>query len=131
MKVLNKLKSLRRGAGYLQIDHTNSPGISADDVARLPFPGAVVAPGGTVTERDIKQCSHCQRGIVLEPLRTRERGYCPRCNHYVCDQCEAIRVKTGECVPFPAVLDKVHTHIERFQGREDHPDAARPLVTLT
>jgi formamidopyrimidine-DNA glycosylase len=79
----DKNKSLRSGAGYLQIDHTNSPGISAEDAAKLP--GAMMAPGGQILERDIAMCSHCQRGIVLQPLRVRARGYCPKCNHYVCD----------------------------------------------
>jgi hypothetical protein len=123
------LKSLRHGAGYLQIDHRDSPGLTADDVAHVP--GAIAAPGGTVTERDVKQCSHCQRAVVLHPLRVRDRGFCPKCNSYVCDACEDIRVRTGECVPFVKVLDTAQNIAEKFVGQPDHPDAQAPLVTLT
>lgn len=121
-------KSLRAGGGYLQIDHRDSPGLTPADVAAVP--GALVAPGGEVLERDVKQCSHCQRGIVLHPLRIRDRGYCGKCDSYVCDACETIRVKSGDCVPFAKVLDRAHDHAEQFVGRDDHPDAS-PLVHLT
>lgn len=114
------LKSLRAGAGYLQIDHRDSPGLSPSDVAGIP--GAMVAPGGAVTERDLKQCNHCQRGIVLHPLRIRDRGYCPKCDHYVCDRCEAIRVKTGDCVPMVKILEHVGNALTK---------SAQPTITLT
>jgi predicted O-linked N-acetylglucosamine transferase (SPINDLY family) len=96
--------SLRQGAGYLVVDHTNSPGVSAADV--LGRPGMLAAPGGTTFERDVVTCSHCERAVVLEPLRTRDRGYCPTCDHYVCDACEALRVRVG-CVPFRQTVDRL------------------------
>lgn len=120
--------SLKAGAGYLLIDHTNSPGLSAADVAILP--GAVVMPGGSVFERDIKQCSHCQRDVALEPLRTRDRGYCGKCNSYICDGCDAIRVKTGACVPMAKRFDQALEMVEQFLGQPDHP-ANRPDIVLT
>lgn len=96
--------SLVQGSGYLIIDHRDSPGLSPADVAHVP--GAVAVPKGTVTERDVQQCTHCQRQIVLNPLRERPRGYCPKCHHYICDTCEAIRIKTLACVPFAVVEDR-------------------------
>lgn len=103
--------SLRHGAGYLVIDHKDSPGLTPADVAHVP--GAVATGGGQVLERDILQCSHCQRGVLLHPLRTRDRGFCPKCNRYVCDQCETRRIKTGECVPFKAIIDRLHDVVEK------------------
>ena len=121
--------SLKQGAGFLEIDHRESPGLSPADVAHVP--GGVPVPGGSHFERDVKMCSHCQRGIVLEPLRTRNRGYCAKCDHYICDHCETIRVKTGACVPFRAVLDRAATIAETFAGRPDHPDAAIDITALS
>lgn len=35
-------------------------------------------------------CPHCGAGVVLNPLRTRERAHCSQCNAYICDGCHAI-----------------------------------------
>jgi hypothetical protein len=62
--------------------------------------------GGALIERAVIVCSHCQRAMFRNPARTRERGYCGKCDHYLCDPCEAIRVETGECKPFRQVIDE-------------------------
>jgi ribosomal protein S27AE len=124
------MSSLKHGAGYLHIDHRDSPGLTPADVAHVP--GALAVPGGSVLERDVKVCSHCERGIVLQPLRTRDRGYCGKCNHYICDGCESIRVKTGECVPMRKIIDITQNHAEKFIGKEDSPEAlTHPIIHLT
>lgn len=56
-------------------------------------------------------CSHCQNQVVLNPARTRARNYCPKCDHFVCDECELHRVQTGVCRPFTQVLDMAETAI--------------------
>jgi hypothetical protein len=85
------LLSKRRHEGYLLIDHSNSPGI----------------PGRTgKLECSVVTCSHCQRGVMLNPDRSRPRAYCPSCDHYICDQCEAIRAQTG-CKTFKQIMDEV------------------------
>lgn len=122
------MPSLKQHAGYLIIDHSDSPGVTVADVAHVP--GAVAVAAGHMFEADVLTCSHCERGILLNPARVRARGYCPKCDHYVCDSCHAIRVKTGACVPMRKVLDQVQAHAEKFGGREDHPDA-NPAVLLT
>ena len=43
--------------------------------------------GGGLFEAATTTCSHCQRIVVLNPDRTRERGYCRKCVHYICDEC--------------------------------------------
>jgi hypothetical protein len=85
------LLSKRRHEGYLLIDHSNSPGI----------------PGRTgKLESATYTCSHCPRVVILNPNRSRPRGYCPGCNHYICDHCEAIRAQTG-CKTFKQIMDDV------------------------
>lgn len=115
-------RSLADGAGYLEINHQDSPGLTPADVAGIP--GAIAVPGGQVLERDIKQCSHCQRGVLLNPGRVRERAVCLKCYQFICDGCEAIRVKTGECVPFKQILDRAGDIAEKFAHDPTHPDAA-------
>lgn len=118
--------SLADGSGYLSIDHTESPGLTPADVAHVP--GAMAVPGGALLERDVQQCSHCQRAVVLNPGRVRARAVCLKCHHFICDGCEAIRVKTGECVPFKAVLDRAVDVAEKYAGQPDHP-AAQIVLT--
>jgi hypothetical protein len=113
--------SLNDHSGYLVIDHTDSPGLAPTDVAGVP--GAMAVPGGEKLERDIQQCSHCQRSVVLNPDRVRKRAVCPKCYHYICDGCDAVRIKTGECVPFNQILDRVTNVLEKA------PDASRIILT--
>jgi hypothetical protein len=123
-------RSLNDGSGYLSIDHRESPGV---DPATLPA-GFVTAPRGEHLERDIKQCSHCQRGVVLNPGRVRQRAVCQKCYSYICDECEAKRVATGgACVPFKMVLDRAETILEQYRTQPDHPalEAANHLDVLT
>ena len=120
-------RSLADGSGLLTIDHRDSPGVTPADLAALP--GAIAVAGGALLERDVQQCSHCQRGIVLHPNRVRPRGYCPKCDHYVCDGCEAIRVQTGNCVPFRARLEQAAEVAEQYAGQPDHPEARSIVLT--
>lgn len=63
--------------------------------------------GGGLVEVPILTCSHCQKQLIVNPGRTRDRGYCPKCDNYICDECEAVRVATLECKPFEQVIDEV------------------------
>jgi hypothetical protein len=99
-------RSLKDGSGYLEIDHSNSPGLSEADIPSALRDTTIVVPKNTKFESDVQMCSHCQKAVVLNPMRVRPRGYCPKCDHYICDSCEAIRAKAG-CIPFKQVLDQV------------------------
>jgi hypothetical protein len=59
------------------------------------------AAGEGMVEMATSTCSHCQRVVILNPDRTRARGFCRKCNHYVCDNptCNI------ECVPMEKVFD--------------------------
>lgn len=43
------------------------------------------AAGGTLLEAATVTCCHCQRTYIRNPLRVRARGYCAKCDAYVCD----------------------------------------------
>lgn len=86
------MSSKRRQEGYLLIDHRNSPGMP-------------LVPGGTVFESATITCCHCQTVVILNPDRTRPRGYCQKCDHYICDN----PVCHLECRPFKALADRVQT----------------------
>jgi len=101
------MKNLNSHTGYLQIDHSNSPGIRAEDIpVRLRGITPIVGEG-EVKEFDTKNCTHCESNIVLNPLRTRNREICPHCHHYICDRCYQILKATGQCIPFKKIVDKL------------------------
>lgn len=65
------------------------------------------ASGGHLLEAATLTCSHCQNQIVRNPSRERARAFCPKCDHYICDDCERTRVLTGTCRTFSQVIDTV------------------------
>ena len=97
--------SKRELEGYVLIDHTQGEGITPEVAATGPA-GTMPVGRGMRFEAPTLNCSHCTRLIVLNPQRTRERGYCPKCDRYVCDDCEAKRVASGgECYTFKQRID--------------------------
>lgn len=65
--------------------------------------------GGRMQELPTITCSHCNCVVILNPQRTRDRGYCAKCDHYICD-------KAGcrlECNPTQQMLDLALKHPEQ------------------
>lgn len=92
------MRSHTRREGLLMIDHRAGMGMGP-------------VGHGTLLEMPTYTCSHCQRIVVLNPGRTRARAYCPKCDHRICDQCEAARVAAGgACRPFAQIADE---HLEQ------------------
>lgn len=86
--------------GYLMIDHRASPGLP-EDVARATGLDPKLCGEGKIFEAATLTCSHCKVAMVKNPLRTRERGHCRKCNHYICDGCVAkSRLPDYSHVPF-------------------------------
>lgn len=99
------MHSMRELEGYVRIDHRDSPGITPEQAARAGR-GTIPVGKGRVFEAPTFNCSHCSIPVIMNPLRTRERGYCPKCSRNVCDRCEAIRVASGfECIPMKKRVD--------------------------
>lgn len=44
----------------------------------------------TTVREATMSCRHCRTVVVINPLRTRERSFCRRCNAYLCDRCKAV-----------------------------------------
>jgi hypothetical protein len=55
------------------------------------------AAGGRIFEADTYTCTHCNRVVVMNPERKRERYKCRGCNHHICDDCAAQRASGGPC----------------------------------
>lgn len=99
-------KSLRRHEGYLLVDNRNSPGVPEALNQSAPLPLPVGAAAGMFEAATIT-CSHCQQVLIVNPLRTRERAHCRKCDHYLCDKCGAIAAQTGICRTFKQVIDEL------------------------
>lgn len=83
----------------------------------------VVAPDGTLASVremnfDVMTCAHCNRGVMLNPERKRARGWCRRCDNYVCD----FAVCRAECNPIIQGLELAL----KYAGTEH---ASQPFLT--
>jgi len=82
--------SLSSHFGYLFVDNRASPGIPEDIAIIMGFDPAQVK-AGKIYEQHTIGCNHCGVHVVLNPDRQRARAYCPKCDRYICDICEAHR----------------------------------------
>lgn len=93
------------------VDHRASPGLG---------PKGSPLGEGSLFEAATYTCSHCQKIVVLNPIRIRERGYCPKCDHYICDLCEAARVAaSGDCHTWDQKAIEIQEKATRDEGRND------------
>lgn len=83
------MKSKRSHEGYLLMNHRDSPGLSPDFLVaasqRSSAPPLPAAAGRGLFEAPTITCSHCQKVVVINPVRNRDRAYCAKCDHYLCD----------------------------------------------
>ncbi len=73
--------------GYILIDHRASPGFTEAQAIALNLPYDQVKEGAMFETASLT-CAHCKNAVLKNPLRTRERAHCHKCNHYICDNCE-------------------------------------------
>lgn len=98
--------SKRSQEGYLLIDNRCNEGLP-DQMTRW---AGIDMPGGRgMFESPTITCPHCQRVIVLNPLRTRARNHCRRCDHYVCDSIEC----NLACRPVKQVFDELQEQMSK------------------
>lgn len=87
--------------GYYFLDHRNSPGFSADEAAMMGRPA-----GSKLFEADTLWCKHCATHVIKHPDRTRERAFCRKCMHYICDGCNWESRQPGYLhAPFDKLVD--------------------------
>lgn len=109
----------RIGEGYLLIDHRASPGLPADMARAAGFEPREMAEGAML-EKATMTCSHCGSVVVLNTARTRERAYCGKCDHYICDGCQFLSTRPDyQHQPLTQQIDRV------LDGVADNP---LPLV---
>ena len=77
-----------KDGGYLLIDHTFSPGLPEDVALKVGLDPKLVGEGKKL-EAATLTCSHCKCAVIKNPLRVREREFCMKCYHYICDYCAA------------------------------------------
>jgi hypothetical protein len=97
------MKSKRSHEGYLFVDHRNSPGLSEEVTLAA---GRPLSAATGLFEAPTFTCSHCQVVVVINPLRNRERAYCAKCDHYLCDACGVVKAQNGECRSMEQVFDE-------------------------
>lgn len=108
------MHSKRSLEGYVLIDNRNSPGVPDSVVVPQGLP---VGSGRGLFESASITCSHCEAIVVLNPDRSRSRGYCPKCDHYVCDACEAVRALSGgACYPYKARIEDAREALLRGEN---------------
>jgi len=112
--------SKRSLEGEILIDHRCSPGLTAEDMAGFPSP---VVPGGELYESALITCSHCRAGVILNPDRSRERGYCSKCDKYLCDECSFLYSRTFQCDDYNRRMDRLQRELEQA------PNLALHLLT--
>lgn len=117
------MTSQKRHEGYLLIDHRASPGLPADFYR--PLGSSAPACGeGQVMEFATLTCWHCKNVFVKNPNRTRERPYCAKCDHYICDGCKAISLlPLYDHTPFEKIVDVV-------KGTDNHDSLPLLLSNL-
>ena len=90
------MSSLKRHEGYLIIDNRGLPAIEAPDPKFNTVGANQNYESATIT------CAHCNTVVILRPDRSRPRGYCRKCDAYVCDLCNG-----QECIPYDKLLDEM------------------------
>ena len=90
------IKTENTDLGYFLLDHRHAEG-------ELP-------PGVTsqLIEYATFTCSHCERVVLMNPSRTRDRTVCRGCSHLICDGCAAIKAQTGQCRTYKQHLDELY-----------------------
>lgn len=115
------MTSLRSHEGWMYIDNRNNPGVDDATMVRMGYePGA----GRGLYESATYTCNHCNAVVVIEPKRTRERGFCRKCSHKICDACATIMAQTFECKTMAQVID------ETLESVEKQAETAQPSILL-
>lgn len=86
------------------LDHRHSAPVPDSIVTSVGLPSGA---GRGLFEAPSFTCRHCQRVVVMNPNRTRERHYCRGCDHLICDDCAAIKAATMQCRTFDQLVDEL------------------------
>lgn len=110
----NAVRSKRDLEGLVTMDHRDSPGLP--DSIGVPN-GMPVGSGKAFFETPTYTCSHCNAVVVMNPLRTRERGYCMSCDRYICDSCGVAKSQGVVCLPYTEFIEELLEQNEKALQR--------------
>ena len=103
------MKTLASLEGEYTIDNRNNEGLPPEIMIAQGLPATA---GKGLFEEACYTCSHCEATIVKNRDRTRPRGYCEKCNHIICDNCDAEYVSSGHvCMPFKAFAEEYRNNL--------------------
>lgn len=114
------MNSLRSHEGWMYSDNRNNVGVSDEQMLAMGYPAGA---GRGLYESATYTCSHCNAVVVMEPKRTRERGFCRGCNQRICDPCVAIKAQTMTCKTMTQIIDEAIT-------AADHGKPVPPLILI-
>lgn len=103
-----------RREGYLLIDHTFSPGITPEQLHAVGMPGPAVG-ADKKGEFATLTCGHCCMVLIKNPLRTRDRSHCHKCDSYICDGCGAAMAASGVCISLDKLFDFVQEENSKLE----------------
>ena len=64
---------------------------------------------GKVHEEDTRQCRHCGQHVQVQPGSGKTRGYCHRCDGFICGKRECVM----RCRPLERWIDEVERNYLR------------------
>lgn len=112
-------------SGELFLDHRASPGIPAAKAEAMGLPPALVREGAATHLRTLG-CCHCGGVWIENPLRTRPRNHCNKCDRYLCDGCAAASHEPGYTHrSFQELADMIRSGKFELTGG----DLRRPVLT--
>ena len=114
--------NLARHEGYMYLDNRNSSGVDDAVMTKLGYP---VGAGKGLFESATYTCSHCNAIVIIEPKRTRERGFCKGCGQRICDACNVVRQQTMVCYSMAQKIDELREHDAK------QVESAAPSILLT
>lgn len=117
------MSSKRRYEGEMTMDNRYGPGIPDELLIAAGIP---VGAGRGLFEAATITCSHCQYVFLKNPQRIRERAYCRKCDHYICDGCGAALAQSGICRPFKQIMDEAQE-----QAALDEQRTKRGIIQAT
>ena len=103
------MRTKRSHEGYIMVDHRESPGLT-DAQMRAAYGGG---SGRGLHEVPALNCAHCHKSMIVNPLRTRDRPWCRKCDAYVCDDCKLAMVLTEKHRPMSLICDEVQESAAR------------------
>lgn len=105
------MRTLASLEGVIEIDNRHNPGVPVELAVANGLPAG--AARGRF-EEVCYTCGHCERQVVKNRERTRPRGYCPKCQHVICDACDQRYHASGhQCIPFKAFAEEVRNAAAR------------------